>query len=61
MMKDMPSMDNLTQEQVEKFKDVKNMEEMLNLAADEDIEFTSEQLEFVSGGGDDYYWQATTV
>ena len=60
-MKNMPSVDNLTQDQVEPFKDVKNMEEMLELAADEDIELTSEQLEFVSGGADDYYYQTPNV
>ena len=41
----------LTNEQIEKAKACKNQEELLNLAKDEGIELTSEQLEAVSGGG----------
>ena len=41
----------LSEEQIEKAKACKNQEELLNLAKDEGIELTSEQIEAVSGGG----------
>ena len=41
----------LTNEQIEKAKACKNQEELLNLAKDEGVELTSEQIEAVSGGG----------
>ena len=41
----------LTDEQIEKVKACKNQEELLNLAKEEGVELTSEQIEAVSGGG----------
>ena len=52
-MGNMPSLDNLTQEQIEKLKSAKSAEELLEIAAEEEIEFTSEQLAAISGGSDD--------
>ena len=56
-MGNMPSLDNLTQEQIEKLKSAKSAEELLEIAAEEEIEFTSEQLAAISGGSDEY-WEA---
>jgi len=44
-------LDGLTEEQIAKVKECKNTEEILALAAEEDIELTDEQLRAVSGGG----------
>ena len=41
----------LTQEQIEKVKNCKDMTELVKLAKEEGIELTDEQLEAVSGGG----------
>lgn len=41
----------LTQEQIEKVKNCKDMSELMELAKEEGIELTDEQLEAVSGGG----------
>ena len=43
-------LEGLTPEQIEKFKACKNQEELLQLAKDEGIELSDEQLEAVSGG-----------
>ena len=40
----------LTEEQIAKIKECKNQEEVLNLAKEEGIKLTDEQLEAVSGG-----------
>lgn len=40
----------LTQEQIEKVKNCKNNEELLELAKEEGVELTDEQLQAVSGG-----------
>ena len=40
----------LTEEQIAKVKACKNNEELLQLAKDEGVELTEEQLEAVSGG-----------
>ena len=41
----------LTDEQIAKVKACKNQEELLELAKEENIDLTDEQLEAVSGGG----------
>ena len=41
----------LTEEQIVKVKECKNQEELFQLAKDEGVELTSEQMEAVSGGG----------
>ena len=56
-MDNMPSLDNLSQEQIDKLKVATSAEELLEIAAEEEIEFTSEQLAAISGGSDDY-WDA---
>lgn len=60
-MASMPNMDNFTPEQLEKLKDATSMEKLLEIAADEDIEFTSEQLEYISGGEGDYWAAASNA
>ena len=59
MVDNMPNLDNLTQDQIEKLQGVKSVEELFEFADEEDIEFTSEQLESISGGGD-YNWAAAS-
>ena len=44
-------LNGLTEEQIAKVKACKNHEELLALAAEEDIELTEEQLSAISGGG----------
>ena len=44
----------LTEEQIAKVKKCKNYDEVLELAKDEGVELTDEQLKFVSGAGKDY-------
>ena len=56
-MDNMPSLDNLSQEQIDKLKVATSAEELLEIAAEEEIEFTSEQLAAISGGSDEY-WEA---
>ena len=41
----------LSEEQIAKVKECKNQEELFQLAKDEGVELTSEQMEAVSGGG----------
>ena len=41
----------LSEEQIKKVEECKNSEEILNLAKEEGMELTDEQLEAVSGGG----------
>ena len=41
----------LSEEQVAKLKECKNQEEILQLAKEQGVELTNEQLEAVSGGG----------
>ena len=45
-----PLLKGLTDEQIEKLKNCKNHAEMLQLAKEEGVELTDEQLEAVSGG-----------
>ena len=45
------SLKGLTEEQIAKAKSCKNQEELFQLAKDEGVELTSEQMETVSGGG----------
>ena len=51
-----PSLDNFTPEQLEKMNGMKSLDEIMEFAANEEIELTDEQLETVSGGQD--YWGA---
>ena len=44
-------LEGLTEDQIAKVKDCKNVEELLKIASDEGIELSEEQLEAVSGGG----------
>ena len=41
----------LTDEQIAKLRECKNHDELLNLAKQEGVELTDEQLEVISGGG----------
>lgn len=58
MDRKMPNVSNLTEDQIEKAKDITSTDELLKFAADEKIDLTDEQLEFISGGTDDYYFEA---
>lgn len=51
-----PSLDNFTAEQLKKMDGMKGIDEIMEFAANEQIELTDEQLEAVSGGQD--YWDA---
>ena len=50
MMKRKELFEGLTKEQIEKAKNCKTNEELLELAKEEGVELTDEQLEAVSGG-----------
>ena len=41
----------LTEEQIAKVRECKNQEELLDLAKQEGVELTDEQLQMISGGG----------
>ena len=42
--------ENLTKEQMERARECKTPEELMKLAADEDLDLTDEQLEAIAGG-----------
>ena len=46
---------NLSPELKAKAEKCKSMDELLNLAKSEGVELTAEQLDYVSGGGDNCY------
>lgn len=51
-----PSLDNFTAEQLKKMDGMKSLDEIMEFAANEEIELTDEQLEAISGGRE--YWDA---
>lgn len=51
-----PSLDNFSPEQLRKMDGMQSLDEIMELAANEQIELTDEQLEAVSGGQE--YWDA---
>lgn len=54
-MKNIPSLDNFSPEQLEKMKGMQNLDEVLEFAAKEGVDLTDEQLEAISGGTDSEY------
>lgn len=51
-----PSLDNFSAEQLKKMDGMQSLDEIMEFAANEEIELTDEQLEAVSGGQD--YWES---
>ena len=44
-------LEGLTEEQIEKVKACENVEDLLQLAEDEDVKLNAEQLDAINGGG----------
>lgn len=44
-------LEGLTEEQIEKVKACENVEDLLQLAKDEDVKLNEEQLDAINGGG----------
>ena len=51
---------DLTEEQKAKARECKTPEELLKLAAEEDLELSDEQLEAIAGGNDTSAWEDMT-